>query len=86
MKEFVIYTVLRILLFFASLAVVTGLWLAITGEVSLTIAILVSMVISGVASYFVLNRYRARFAAVVEERAARATAAFDEMKAKEDAD
>jgi len=85
-KEFVIYTVLRILLFVASLAVVGGVWLAITGEVPVVLALLVALVISGVASYFVLDRQRDRFAQVVQRRAEKATAAFEEMKAKEDAD
>jgi hypothetical protein len=85
-KEFVIYTALRILLFIASLALVVGVWLATGHTVPLAIAFLIALVISGIGSYFVLNRYRERFAQVVQRRAERATAAFEEMKAKEDAD
>ena len=49
-------------------------------------AVVIAFVLSGVASYFLLNRPRAAFAARVEERAARATAAFDERRAREDVD
>jgi predicted PurR-regulated permease PerM len=85
-KEFVIYTALRILLFVASLGVVVGVWFLFDPTVPLVIAFLIALVVSGVGSYFLLSRYRERFAVVVERRAERATAAFEEMKAKEDAD
>ncbi|CUR54498.1 conserved hypothetical protein [metagenome] len=85
MKEFVIYTALRVLLFLGALAVVVGIWLPF-GEVDLTWAILIAVIVSGIGSYFVLNAYRERLARVVQRRADRATAAFEEMKAKEDAD
>lgn len=85
-KEFVVYTALRIALFLASLGVVIGVWLLITDEVPLQWAVVVAFVISGIGSYFLLNRPRDAFARKVEARAARATARFDEMKAKEDAD
>ena len=80
-----IYTALRILLFFGALAVVVGIWLPL-GEVDLTWAILIAVVVSGIGSYFVLNAYREKFAQVVQRRAEKATAAFEELKAKEDAD
>ena len=41
--------------------------------------------VSGVASYFLLNAHRERFARKVSERAERATAAFDQRRAAEDA-
>lgn len=80
-----IYTVLRIILFFGALAVVVGIWLPL-GEVQLTWAIVIAVLVSGVGSYFILRPFRERFAHVVERRAERASAAFEEMKAKEDAD
>ena len=86
MKEFVIYTVLRVLLLAASLGVVVGVWLLFDETVDLMIAILIALVVSGIGSYFLLNRYRERFARVVERRAQRAADAFERQKAKEDVD
>ena len=80
-----IYTALRVLLFLGALAVVVGIWLPL-GEVNLTWAILIAVIVSGIGSYFVLNAYREKFAQVVQRRAEKATAAFEELKAKEDAD
>ena len=86
MKEFVTYTALRIVLFLASLAIVLGVWMLLSDTVSVTWAVVIAFVISGVGSYFLLNRQRAAFARRVEVRAERATAKFEEMKAREDAD
>ena len=86
MKEFVVYTVLRILLFVASLAIVAGIWLLLTDEVPLLWVLVLGFALSGIASYFLLNRQRAAFAGRVEERAQKATAKFEEMRAREDAD
>ena len=85
-KEFVVYTALRIVLFLASLAIVLGVWMLLSDTVSVTWAVVIAFVISGVGSYFLLNRQRAAFARRVEVRAERATAKFEEMKAREDAD
>jgi hypothetical protein len=85
-KEFVIYTALRILLFVASLAIVAGIWLLLTDEAPLLWVLIVGFALSGVASYFLLNRQRAAFAGRVEERARRANARFEEMRAREDVD
>ncbi len=88
MKEFVIYTALRLLLFVASLITVMLVWSLVddSREVPAIWAGLLALAISGVLSYFVLHRQRDAFAKRVEERATRATAAFDERKAREDAD
>jgi hypothetical protein len=85
-KEFVVYTALRILLFVASLAIVAGIWLLLTDEVPLLWVLVLGFALSGIASYFLLNRQRAAFAGRVEERAQKATARFEEMRAREDAD
>jgi ABC-type bacteriocin/lantibiotic exporter with double-glycine peptidase domain len=85
-KEFVVYTALRILLFFASLAIVIGVWMLIANSVPITWAVVIAFVISGLASYFLLNRQRAAFAQRVQVRADRAQARFEEMKSREDAD
>lgn len=87
MKEFVVYTVLRIVLFMASFGIVVGVMaLAFDGRYNLFWAIVLAFLVSGVASFFVLDRQREAFARRVEARAARASAAFEERKASEDQD
>lgn len=85
MKEFVVYTGLRIALFLASLGLVVGIWaLAADGRVNMLGALVAAFLISGIASYFLLARQRDAFARRVEERASRATQAFEARKARED--
>ncbi|WP_346386256.1 DUF4229 domain-containing protein [Nocardioides sp.] len=86
MKEFVIYTGLRIVLFLASLGIVIGVWLLVGDNVPVLWAVAIAFLVSGVGSYFMLDRQRAAFAQRVEERAARASAAFEARKASEDVD
>lgn len=87
MKEFVVYTVMRLVLFMASFGVVVGLMaLAFDGRYNLFWAIILAFLISGVASFFILDRQREAFARRVEARASRASAAFEERKAREDQD
>lgn len=86
MKEFVVYTALRLLLFLASLGVVVGVWMMVTGSVPLLWAVVLAFVVSGIGSYFLLSRHRAAFAQRVEDRARTVQARFDEMKAREDVD
>jgi uncharacterized membrane protein YfcA len=83
-KEFVIYTGLRLVLFAATFGVVIGAWLLATGQANVLVALVLAFVVSGIGSYFLLNRQREALAQRVETRAARATAAFEEMKARED--
>ena len=84
MKEFAIYTGLRLLLFAATLGITLGIWLSVAGEADLFIAFVIAFLVSGVGSYFLLNGPRDRFAQKVDARAHRAAAKFDEMRAKED--
>lgn len=85
MKEFVVYTGLRIAVFLASLGLVVGIWaLASGGRVNLFVSAVAALALSGIASYYLLARQRDAFARRVEERASRATAAFEERKARED--
>lgn len=86
MKEFVVYTALRILLFVASAAIVAGIWLLVRDEAPLLWVLVLGFALSGIASYFLLDRQRAAFASRVEARAQRASAAFEEMRAREDVD
>jgi hypothetical protein len=85
-KEFWVYTAMRLALFAASVAVVGGIWLAIDDSANVMWVLIVSLGVSGLASYFVLGRQRTALAHHVDERARRATERFEELKAKEDAD
>jgi uncharacterized membrane protein YfcA len=85
-KEFVVYTGLRILLFLATLGVVLGAWVLLADEANLFVAVVIAFVLSGVGSYYLLERQRSAFASRVEARAERASAAFEERRAREDVD
>lgn len=85
-KEFVVYTALRLLMFAATFGVVLGLWLLVAGKASVFACVAIAFVVSGIGSYFLLNSQREAFARRVEVRAERATKAFDELRAKEDVD
>lgn len=85
-KEFCIYTGLRLLLFAATAAVVFGIWLAVSGSVNVMWVLIIALVVSGVASYTLLGRQRTALAHHVDERARRASEKFEELRAKEDAD
>jgi uncharacterized membrane protein YhaH (DUF805 family) len=85
-KEFWIYTGLRLLLFAASVVIVGGLWLAVTHSANMMWVLILSLVLSGLASFFLLGRQRAALAQHVNDRARRAATSFEEMKAREDVD
>jgi uncharacterized membrane protein YfcA len=85
-KEFVVYTGLRILLFLATLGVILGVWVLVADEANLFLSVIVAFVVSGIGSYFLLERQRSAFATRVEARAERAAAAFEERRSKEDVD
>jgi len=85
-KEFWIYTALRLVLFAASFGIVVGVWFLVADSVPVLWALVIALVFSGVGSYFVLNRQRAALAVRVQGRAEAMTAKIEEMKAKEDAD
>ncbi|GAB3025522.1 hypothetical protein GCM10011376_11610 [Nocardioides flavus (ex Wang et al. 2016)] len=87
MKEFIVYTAMRIGLFLASFGIVVGVMaLVLDGRYNLFWAIVLAFLISGVASFYVLDRQREAFARRVEARAAKASAAFEQRKAREDED
>ena len=86
MKEFWTYTLLRIALFVGTTAVVWGVYALIADTINLLVVVLVAAVISSVLSWKLLAGPRNRFAASVEARASRATARFEESKAREDTD
>ncbi len=86
MKEFWIYTLLRLGLFFGSAAIVFGVWFLVTGDVPVLWVVVIAFVVSGIGSYYLLERQREAFAAKVEGRAAKASERFEAQRAKEDAD
>lgn len=86
MKEFWVYTALRLLLFAATAGIVFGIWMAVAGSANLMWVLIIALVVSGIASYTLLGRQRSALAVHVDERARRASAKFEEMKAKEDVD
>ena len=87
MKEFVVYTGLRLGMFVSAFVIVAGIWaLASDQKVNLIWPLLIAMVVSAVGSVYLLKGPRERFAARIEERANRAAAKFEEMRSKEDVD
>jgi len=85
-KEFVVYTLARVGLFVASFAVILGVWVVVTGTYAVLWSVVLAAVVSAVASYYLLQGPRQRFAAKVDERARRAAQRFEEARAKEDHD
>jgi len=86
-KDFVIYTVLRIGLFVACFGIFIGLWAAFTGgEVNWIIPFVAAFIVSGALSYKLLQTPRERFAMRVQDRAARASEKMEQIRSKEDAD
>lgn len=86
MKEFVVYTTLRLLLFAATFAVVLGLAALLTDAVNVMWVLVIAFLLSGIGSFFLLDRQRRAFARRVEVRAQKATATFEERRAREDED
>jgi hypothetical protein len=84
-KAFVIYTLLRLLLFVTTYAVVASIWALVFGRSGLLLVpFLAAIIISSLLSLRLLAPQRERFAAVVEARAQRATRKFEEIRARED--
>ena len=86
MKAFWIYTGLRLALLAASFAIVISAWVLIAGEANPLMSALLAFVLSGIASYFLLNRQREALAQHVQARAERASARFEEIRSREDVD
>jgi hypothetical protein len=87
-KHFVVYTVLRLSLFVLCWAALAGIGTLVfdnTTKVGIWTFVL-GAVISSILSLRLLAGPRERFAQSVQARAERATAAFEEMKTREDAD
>lgn len=86
-KEFAVYTGLRLGLFVVCYAVLGGLYLLLFGERGLVIwPFLLAAVVSSVLSVTLLKRQREAFALRVQQRADRAAARFEARRSREDAD
>lgn len=88
MKDFLVYTSLRILLFVVCYAVFAGIWSLIWGSSGAAYIwpFVAAAIVSSLLSLKYLKGPRDRFANRVEQRAARATAKFEELRSREDAD
>jgi hypothetical protein len=84
-KDFLVYTVARLGLLVASFLVIGGIFRAL-GSDNLLVVLILAAVVSAVASYYLLQGPRARFAARVDSRASRVAQRFEESRAKEDGD
>lgn len=86
MKEFAIYTAARLGLFLVSYMVIVGVYLLVSGDrqIPLFWPFLLAIVVSAIASVYLLRAQRERFAQAVQRRAERASARFEAMRAKED--
>jgi hypothetical protein len=86
-KAFAIYTALRLALFVACYIVLAGVYVLVFGQAgSLVWPLLGAVVVSSLLSLKYLARQREAFAAVVDARAHKASARFEERKAREDVD
>lgn len=83
MKAFAVYTGMRLLVFVATFAIVAAIWMLASGSLNWFYSLLIAFVVSGIASYTLLNRQREAFAGRVDQRASRMVEA---MNAREDAD
>lgn len=86
MKEFWVYTAMRIGLFVGAFLIVFGIWFLVADSVNVLVAIIIAFLVSGAGSYVLLERQRNAFAQRVEGRAGRISEKYEEMRAKEDDD
>jgi hypothetical protein len=85
-KEFWIYTLLRLLLFVGSFGIVVGVWLLVADRAPIVWVAVIAFLMSGLGSYFLLDRPREALARRVQDRADKMTAKMEEMRSKEDVD
>ena len=81
MKEFAVYTGLRLALFAASFGL---LWVALSSWLGLFPLLLLALLVSSILSIFVLRAARDRLARSIENRAARIARRIDESRRAED--
>ena len=81
-----VYTLARVGFFVASYAVIGAVYAYFTGSMLGLVPFVLAVVVSAVASYYLLSGLRRRFALKVEERATRISTKFEEARAREDQD
>lgn len=87
MKEFWIYTAMRVGLFIGAFGILWGVsYVLFEDPMHPFWVALVAFIVSGVASYFLLEGQRDAFAARVEARAKKASDKLEEHRSKEDDD
>lgn len=88
MKEFAVYTALRIGLFLVCYAVLAGIWLLLSDDrpSSFLWAFITAVVLSSLLSFKLLQGPRDRLARRVQDRADKASAALEGLRSKEDDD
>jgi len=86
-KEFVVYSALRIGLFIACFGIFIGIWAMFDdGNVNWILPFIAAFVVSGFLSFKLLEGPREKFAQRVQDRAAKASAKMEEIRSKEDQD
>ena len=87
MKEFVVYTLARLGLFVVAWVLIVLGYVLVVGDttaVPMLWPFLAAVVVSSIASVYLLRRQREQFAAVVERRASAASRRFEASRSKED--
>ena len=83
MKEFAIYTGLRLVLFAASFGI---LWVALHTLLGIFPLLLLGLIVSSILAIFVLRAARDRLAANIEQRATRIASRIQAARSAEDED
>ncbi|HZO70130.1 MAG: DUF4229 domain-containing protein [Kribbellaceae bacterium] len=83
MREFAIYTGLRLVLFAGAFGL---LWVLLHNQLTVFPILLIALMISSIASIFVLRAARDRLAGTIEDRATRISRRLDESRRAEDTD
>jgi hypothetical protein len=83
MKEFAVYTGLRLLLFAACFGI---LWVALQNWLNIFPVLLLALILSSILSVFVLRAARDRLAGTIERRATRMSERIEAARRAEDDD
>jgi F0F1-type ATP synthase membrane subunit b/b' len=83
MKEFAVYTGLRLLLFAACFGI---LWVAFQNWLNIFPVLLLALILSSILSVFVLRAARDRLAGTIERRASRISQRIEAARRAEDDD
>ncbi|GAB3078837.1 DUF4229 domain-containing protein [Nocardioides zeae] len=88
MKQFVIYTLMRLALFVVVYAVVLGVWTLVVGSGPLIQLppLIIAMLISGIVAFVLLDEQREAFAERVDARAKRVSSSYEKSRSREDED